>query len=181
MKKLLAVALLICSGLAHAGSFIVEGSHANVSNRPDSEGYLIQVSEQVAKNLDASAQMLVTQADKTNAVTSRYEFGLTPRYDLGFGTFYTKFAVGQRLSSTGNREYYGIEPGIVIPFAKDWDFRLGYRMRDGFNGSVNERTNTTRIGLAYELTKNDILSIRYDYQRGDLEQNSWNFAYIRRF
>lgn len=181
MKKLLTAALLFCTGLANAGTFIVEGSHANVVNRPDSTGYLIQVAERVYKNVDASAQILVTQSDGTNTVTSRYEFGLTPRYNLGFGTFYTKFAVGQRLAATGNREYFGIEPGIVIPFAKDWDLRLGYRIRDGFNGAVNERTNTTRIGIAYELTKKDILSLRYDYQRGDLEQNSWNFAYIRRF
>lgn len=181
MKKLLAVALLICSGLAHAGSFIIEGSRAEVVNRPDSTGYLIQVSERIVKNLDASAQILVTQSDGTNSVASRYELGLTPRYDLTFGTFYTKFAVGQRLASTGNREYIGIEPGIIIPFASDWNLRFGYRFRDGLNDSVGERTNTARLGVSYNLTKNDILSVRYDYQRGDLEQRSWNFAYIRRF
>lgn len=181
MKKLLAIALLGLSGLANAGSFLVETSQVDGITRANSTGYLVQVSEGISKNVDASFQMLVTQTDGTNSVSSRYEFGLTPKHNLGFGTFYTKVALGQKLSSTGNKDYYGIEPGVIIPFADRWNVRFGYRMRDGYSGSTGEHTNTARLGVGYDLTKVDSINLRYDRQRGDTEQNSWNLAYIRRF
>ena len=181
MKKLLALALLALSGLANAGSFMLETAQVDGITRANSTGYLMQVSESITKNVDASAQILTTQTDGTNAVSTRYEFGLSPKYNLGFATFYTKFAVGQKLSSTGNKDYYGIEPGIIVPFAQNWNVRFGYRMRDGYNGSTSERTNTARLGVGYDFTKVDGINLRYDRQRGDTEQNSWNLAYIRRF
>lgn len=181
MKKLLAIALLGLASVANAGSFIVETSQVDGMARADGTGYMIQVSESVAKNLDASAQITVAQTDGTNAVSSRYELGLSPKYNLGFGTFYTKFAAGQKLSSSGNKDYYGIEPGIIVPFAQNWNVRYGFRFRDGLGGSTGERTNTHRLGVGYDFTKSDSINVRYDRQRGDSEQNSWNLAYIRRF
>lgn len=181
MKKMLAVVLLGLAGLAHAGSFLVETSQVEGINRANSTGYLIQVSEGITKNLDASAQILATQVDGTNSVSSRYELGLTPKYKFGSATVYTKFATGQRLSSSGNKEYYGIEPGIIVPFAQNWNVRYGFRFRDGLGGDTGERTNTHRLGVGYAFTKTDSINVRYDRQRGDSEQNSWNFAYIRRF
>ena len=85
------------------------------------------------------------------------------------------------MSSTGNKDFYGIEPGVIVPFADRWNVRFGYRMRDGYSGSTGERTNTARLGVGYDLTKVDSINVRYDRQRGDSEQNSWNLAYIRRF
>jgi predicted porin len=181
MKKLLAIALLGLAGAANAGSFLVETSRVDGMTRADATGFLIQVSEGITKNLDASAQILVSQTDGTNSVSSRIELGLTPKHKLGNVTLYTKFATGQRLSSTGNREYYGIEPGVIVPFAQNWNVRYGFRFRDGLNGSVGERTDTHRLGVGYSFTKTDSVNVRYDRQRGDSEQNSWNLAYIRRF
>jgi opacity protein-like surface antigen len=181
MKKILAVALLGLAGLANAGSLLVETAQIDGITRANSTGYLIQVSEEIAKNVDASAQILTYQTDGTNSVSSRYELGLSPKYKLGSATLYTKFALGQKLSSTGNKDFYGIEPGVIVPFAERWNVRFGYRMRNGYDGSTGERTNTARLGLGYDLTKVDSINIRYDRQRGDLEQNSWNLAYIRRF
>ena len=181
MKKFLIAALMAIAGTAQAGSFIVETSQVDGMTRANSTGYLIQVSEEIAKNIDASAQIVVAQTDGTNSVSSRYEFGLSPKYKLGFATVYTKFALGQKLSSTGNKDYYGIEPGIIVPFADRWNVRFGYRFRDGYGGSTGERTETARLGVGYDLTKKDSINVRYDRQRGDSEQNSWNLAYIRRF
>jgi hypothetical protein len=181
MKKMLAVALLALAGAANAGNFIVETSQVDGMTRADSTGYLIQVSEGITKNLDASAQILTTQVDGTNSVSSRYELGLTPKHKLGSVTLYTKFATGKKLSSTGNKEYYGIEPGVIITFAQNWNVRYGFRFRDGLGGDTGERTNTHRLGVGYDFTKTDSINVRYDRQRGDSEQNSWNFAYIRRF
>lgn len=182
MKKLLAIALLgLTSVAANAGSFIVETSQVDGLTRANSTGYLIQVSESVAKNLDASAQISVAQTDGTNSVSSRLELGLTPKYKMGSVTLYTKVAAGQKLSSSGNKDYYGIEPGIIVPLAQNLNVRYGFRFRDGLGDSTGERTNTHRLGVSYDFTKADSVNVRFDRQRGDSEQNSWNLAYIRRF
>jgi len=181
MKKFLAVALLGLASVANAGSFIVETAQVDGMARADATAYLVQVSENITKNLDASAQIVTTQTDGTNSVSSRYELGLTPKHKIGSVTLYTKFATGKKLSSTGNKEYYGIEPGIIIPFAQNWNVRYGFRFRDGLGGDTGERTSTHRLGVGYDFTKTDSINVRYDRQRGDSEQNSWNLAYIRRF
>lgn len=181
MKKLLAIALLGLASVANAGSFVVETSQVDRMTRADSTGYLIQVSESVAKNLDASAQITVAQTAGTNSVSSRYELGLTPKYKMGSVTLYTKVAAGQKLSSSGNKDYYGIEPGVIVPFAQNLSVRYGFRFRDGLGGSTGERTSTHRLGVGYDFTKRDSVNVRYDRQRGDSEQNSWSVGYVRRF
>jgi len=181
MKKLLALILLSLAGLANAGSFIVEYSPVKGIGRPDGTGYLVKVGETIANNLELDLQMVTAQSDGTNSVSTRIETGLTPRFDLGFGTFYTKVGLGRKLDAKGNKDYYGIEPGIIVPLNDKFSVRYGYRFRDGYGGDTGERTDTHRLGVGYNLTKNDAINVRFDRQRGDSNQDSWNFAYIRRF
>lgn len=181
MKKMLAVALLGLAGIANAGSFIVEYSPVKGIGRPDGTGYFIKVGENIAKDVELDFQAVTAQSEGSNSVSTRLEVGLTPRHNLGFATVYTKFGLGTKLDAKGNKDYYGIEPGIIVPFADRWNVRYGYRMRDGYNGDTGERTNTHRLGLGYSLTKTDAINVRFDRQRGDSNQDSWNFAYIRRF
>jgi hypothetical protein len=181
MKKFLAVALLSLASVANAGSFIVEYSPTQGIGRPDGTGYLVKVGESISKNVELDFQAVTAQSDGTLAVSTRLEAGLTPKFNVGFGTFYTKFGLGRKLDARGNKDYYGIEPGIIVPFANRWNVRYGYRFRDGYGGDTGERTDTHRLGVGYELTKTDAINVRFDRQRGDSNQNSWNFAYIRRF
>ena len=181
MKKFLAVALLGLASVANAGSFIVEYSPVKGIGRPDGTGYLIKVGETVAKNVELDVQAAIAQSDGTNAVSTRLETGLTPKFDIGFGTFYTKFALGRKLDARGNKDYYGIEPGVIVPLNDKFSVRYGFRFRDGYGGDTGERTDTHRLGVSYNLTKTDAINVRFDRQRGDSQQDSWNFAYIRRF
>jgi hypothetical protein len=180
MKKMLAVALLALAGAANAGSFIIEYSPVKGIGRPDGTGYFIKVGENVAKNVELDLQAATAQSDGSNSVSTRIEAGLTPRVDIGFGTFYTKFGLGRKLDARGNKDYYGIESGIVVPLNNKISVRYGYRYRDGL-GDTGERTDTHRLGVGYSLTKTDAVNVRFDRQRGDSNQDSWNFAYIRRF
>ena len=181
MKKMLTVAVLALAGVANAGSFIVEYSPVQGIGRPDGTGYLIKAGDSVAKNVELDIQAAIAQSDGTNAVSTRLEAGLTPKFDIGFGTFYTKFGLGRKLDAKGNKDYYGIESGVIVPLNDLFSIRYGYRYRDGYGGSAGERTDTHRLGVGYNLTKTDAINVRFDRQRGDSNQDSWNFAYIRRF
>jgi len=94
---------------------------------------------------------------------------------------YTKVAVGEKLTSGGPKEYYSIEPGIVVRLNKDISVRAGYRYRTAFDSAVHDTTRTQRLGASYALTKKDSVNLRFDRVRGDSVQNSWNLAYTRSF
>jgi opacity protein-like surface antigen len=183
MKKLLITTLLALASLsAVAGTATIEySSIEGLNGGKDGTGYLFQVSETVAKNLDLSAQMLTTQSDGTHTLGSRVEVGITPKLPTAFGTLYTKVSVGEKLTSAGPKEYYAVEPGITVPVTDNISVRAGYRYRVAFDSAINDTTRTERLGASYALTKQDSLTVRFDRQRGDSQQNSWNFAYTRSF
>ena len=183
MKKLLATAILgLASMTAMAGNATMEYSSVEgLNGGKDATGYLFQVSETVAKNLDASAQMLTTQTSGTNSLGSRVEIGLTPKLPTAFGSLYTKVSVGEKLTGNGPKEYYSIEPGVVVRVNKDISVRAGYRYRTAFNSAVHDTTRTERLGVSYAFNKIDSVNVRFDRVRGDTIQNSWNLAYTRSF
>ena len=190
MKKLLAIAILgLASLTAMANEITGAGGRATVeysnvdgvNGAKDGKGYLVNWNQNITKNLDGGFQMTTSQTDGTNSVSSRVEGSLTPKYDLGFATAYVKGSIGVRLNSLGSNEFYAVEPGVVVPLGYGFSTRVGYRYRAAFNSSIADTTETARVGVTYALTKKDAFTVRYDRQRGDSQQNSWNFAYTRGF
>jgi hypothetical protein len=92
-----------------------------------------------------------------------------------------KGSIGVKLNTLGSNEFYAVEPGVIVPLGNDFSTRVGYRYRAAFDSGIADTTRTARVGLTYALTKKDAFTLRYDRQRGDSEQNSWNFAYTRGF
>lgn len=183
MKKLLATAILGLASLsALAGSATVEYSNVEgVNGAKNGKGYLVNWNDSITKTLDGGFQMTTAQTDGTNSVSTRVEASLTPKYALGFGTAYIKGSVGLKLNSAGSTEFYAVEPGIIVPLGGGFSTRIGYRYRAAFDSGIADTTRTARVGLTYALTKKDALTLRYDQQRGNSEQNSVNFAYTRSF
>jgi len=183
MKKLLATAILGFASLtAMAGSATVEYSDVEgVNGAKNGKGYLVNWNDSITKNLDGGFQMSTAQTEKTNAVSTRVEASLTPKYDLGLATAYMKGSIGVKLNTLGSNEFYAVEPGVIVPLGNDFSTRVGYRYRAAFDSGIADTTRTARVGLTYALTKKDAFTLRYDRQRGDSEQNSWNFAYTRGF
>jgi len=183
MKKLLATAILgLASVTVMAGSATVEYSNVEgVNGAKNGTGYLVNWSDSITKNLDGGFQMTTAQTDGTNAVSTRVEVNLTPKYDLGMATAYFKGTYGTKLNSSGTTDYYAVEPGVIVPLNDKFSVRAGYRYRAAFDDKIADTTRTERLGVTYALTKTDAFTIRYDRQRGDNNQNSWNFAYTRGF
>ena len=142
---------------------------------------MINFAVPVTKTLDGGFQMVTSQTDGTNSVSTRVETFLNPKYDLGFASAYLRTAVGTRLNSAGSSEYYAVEPGVVVPLGSGVSTRIGYRYRAAFDSGVADTTETARLGVSYALTKKDAFTVRYDRVRGDSNQNSWNLAYTRGF
>jgi hypothetical protein len=183
MKKLLATAVLGLASLsAMAGSATFEYSNVEgINGAKNGTGYLVNWNDSITKNLDGGFQMTTAQTDGTNAVSTRVEASLTPKYDLGMATVYFKGTYGTKLNSAGTTDYYAIEPGVIIPLGNNFSTRIGYRYRSAFDNKIADTTRTERVGVTYALTKKDAFTVRYDRQRGDSNQNSWNFAYTRSF
>lgn len=183
MKKLLATAILGLASLSvMAGSATVEYSNVEgVNGAKNGKGYLVNWNENITKTLDGGFQMTTAQTDGTNSVSTRVEASLTPKYALGSATAYFKGSVGVKLNSAGTTEYYAVEPGVIVPLNQVLSVRAGYRYRAAFDSGIADTTRTERFGVTYALTKQDAFTVRFDRQRGDSNQDSWNFAYTRRF
>ena len=183
MKKLLATAILGLASLsAMAGSATVEYSSVDgVNGAKNGTGYLVNFNDSITKTLDGGLQMTTAQTDGTNAVSTRVEASLTPKYDLGVVTAYVKGSVGLKLTTAGSTEFYSVEPGVIVPLGQGFSTRIGYRYRAAFDSGIADTTRTARVGVTYALTKKDAFTLRYDQQRGNSEQNSVNFAYTRSF
>jgi hypothetical protein len=184
MKKLVIGFLMAAaSALALADNVIIEGSNTNgLNGGKDGRGALMKYGKTLTNNLEADLQYQTTQTDITNAMSTRLEVGLTPSYNLGFGTLYARTAYGQKYNTTGNFNYYSVEPGIIVPLGNGFSTRVGYRFRDAVNsGSFADRTETARAGVRYDINKQDAVNLRFDRIRGDVDQNVWALSYIRSF
>ena len=184
MKKLVIGFLMAAaSALALADNFIIEGSTVDgINGGKDSRGALMKYGKTLNKNLEADFQFQTSQTSGTNSMSTRLEMGLSPSYSLGFGKLYTKVAIGEKYNTTGNFTYTSIEPGIIVPLGNGFSTRVGYRYRDAVDSAkFSDRTNTLRVGVKYDLNKQDAVNLRFDRVRGDQDQNIVALSYIRSF
>jgi hypothetical protein len=192
MKKILAIlAMATISSGVFAASATIEYENINgVGSTPkDQRNVNLTVRENINANFVGDVQLSNTanvgsDGNKDAASSFRAETGLTGLYDLGPANLYTRVAIGEKYSTTTNFAYYSVEPGVIVPFGSTGlSAKVGYRFRTAISdaNTYNDTTDTTRIGLAYDITKKDQVAVRFDRVRGDSQQNAWNFNYTRGF
>lgn len=183
MKKIVAILGLSLATQVFAGSATIEGQDISNATGSDQRNYNLTVRESIAKGVTADVQFSQTTTRGTDALGStRMETGLTPTVGLGPVTGYTRVAVGQRFSTTGDFSYYSIEPGIVAPLGNGFSAKVGYRYRNAFDATANaDMTRTWRAGVSYDLTKVDSIGVRYDRVNGDSDQKVVAVSYTRGF
>ena len=187
MKKIIAIiaTLALTAGTTFAGTVTIEGGHTNgLEGGRDASSMTFSVSESINKTFSVHTQIRSQQSDVTNAVSTRLEVGGTGTVPL-FGSVkgYTRVALGQRFSSTGESVYYSIEPGLSMPLSPSLTARVGYRYRTAAeNPDVNkDTTNTVRVGMSYALNKQHAVGARFDRQVGDSRQDGYAVFYSRSF
>jgi len=184
MKKLVIGFLMAAtSALAFADNIVIDRAWTSgLNGGKDGNGVLMKYGKTLNKNLEADFQYQTTQTEGTNSMSTRLELGITPSYNLGFGKLYTKVAVGEKFNTTGNFTYTSIEPGIIVPLGNGFSTRVGYRYRDAVDSAkFADRTNTWRVGVKYDFSKQDAVNLRFDRVRGDQDQNTLVLSYIRSF
>jgi hypothetical protein len=183
MKKIsLIIASLAFAGLASAGTITVEGQNQQGDKgAKDSVNYQLSVKESFNNTFAGDVGFTNYQQNGTNALSTRLEAGVTGTMPVGPLVAYTRVAVGDKYSNTGDFNYWSVEPGVMYTTGKVTT-KLGYRYRTSFNSNVNlDTTDTVRAGLSYALTKKDSIGVRYDQVRGDSNNHSYNFSYTRSF
>jgi len=186
MKKILAgLVALALSGMVFAGSVTVEGAKINTIGGNDQMNTNFTLSESINSTFGVHAQVSSSQTDNTNAVITRLEVGGTATAPL-FGPIsgYTKVAFGEKYSTSGQFQYYSVEPGFTAPIGSTGlTAKVGYRFRTAvINANVNnDTTQTVRVGVAYAINKENAVGFRFDRITGDSRQDGYNVFYTRSF
>lgn len=168
---------MLTAGLANAGGFgaVEYSSRDGVDGTADSTAYKVTIGTTLTDNLKVDLSNQFKQNDGTNTNSSRLETGLT--YDQVLAsklTAYGRVAVGEKFTSTSDFAYFSVEPGIKYAVTPVWSVKAGYRYRNAFNGSNDDKTNTVRLGTEYAIAKNYTVGLGFDRVRGDTDYNAIN-------
>ena len=181
MKKIFAIlALAITSTVFAADSFTVEGQHINNAGAAAQQQYVLGVKKEF-NGFAGDLAIQNAQTEGTNALSTRLEAGATVAGPVGL---YARAAIGQKYNNTTDFTYYSIEPGIAaaVPGVQGLTAKVGYRFRSAFDSSQNnDQTHTARYSLAYALSKQDTVALKYDRVNGDNNQKVVAVAYTRGF
>jgi len=187
MKKALLVALAVLSfgALAEESAknfghiqYAYRGTVGDDAGDPNRQGGGITLGHKFSNRaqIDLVSQFRKENGDMTNTM-GRTEVGAT----LSEGHFYVRGATGLKYNSTDSDTYYSIEPGIKVKLNDTWSTKVGYRFRDSYSDSANDRTNTARLGAEYALNDTSSLTAQYDRSYGDAEFNGVNLGYYFKF
>ena len=183
MKKIaLATVLALAVGSALAAEVRLEAQDANGTGSTASQRvYELGVKESINKNFAGDIVIKNYRTDNTNALSTRYEAGLTATTDVGIVSPYARLAVGEKYVSGANGfSYYSVEPGVAVKQGPV-GVSLGWRYQTAFSDSQNDETRTWRAKLGYDVTKNNTVYVGYDRQRGDSNQNITKVGFVHRF
>jgi hypothetical protein len=178
MKKLiLAVVMLVTSGLTMAQSVTVNYGVQQNSTGAQTQGHYVQLvgAAPITENLTNDFGINAFQADVSKNEFNRFEDGLTYKYQLN-NTFTTSLRGGlgyMESSNKGNWSYYVIEPKITANLVYGFDASVAYRRRAAFNDAYYDDSNTMRYALGYHVTGKDYVRLMYDDLKGS-NGNTYN-------
>lgn len=121
-------------------------------------------------NSDAGASSTRLEAGAT------YQYGLTQDVAL-----YTRAATGYKFTTNDDYAYYSVEPGVKVAVTGDLAVKAGYRFRDAYSDSYNEKTNTVRFGAEYTVAKDQLVTVGVDRSYGASEFIGYNLGYVVKF
>jgi hypothetical protein len=186
MKKIILASILTAVvGVAGAQTSVTIGGTAaesdatgQVTNRKS-----LTVRTEVGAGLTGEVGVSNGQNSTTNATSVRQELGLSGTvFQAGAVKATLRGGVGLKTSSgKEGTEYFTIEPSISVKVTDSLTARVGYRFRDAFSSSVADRSDTTRFGLSYALTKKDTVGLGYDVVKKDGAEKATTLSYTRSF
>jgi hypothetical protein len=183
MKKIAIATLMVFAGFANAASVTLEGQdQLGDKGAKNSANYQVSVKEAINKTFAGDVSFTNYQQHQTEALSTRIEAGVTGSVPVGPIGVYTRVALGEKYSNTGNFAYYSIEPGVTYTVGKA-TAKVGYRYRTAVvdPNVSNDTTDTVRAGVSYAVTAKDAIGFRFDRVKGDSTNHSYNISYTRSF
>jgi opacity protein-like surface antigen len=149
------------------------------------QGVNFTLGRRVLDNLtiDLGEQFRTERLNNDNGVsTTRLETGATYSYNLlPAVSLYTRGGLGYKVTSNQDYTYYSVEPGVRYSVTDAVSVKAGYRFRDAFNDTYNEKTNTVRFGAEYALAKDQALTLGIDRSYGASDFIGYNAGYMIKF
>ena len=133
--------------------------------------------------LDVNNQFRTERLNSDNGSSSnRLEAGVTKLLQLtDTVSVYGRGAIGQKFATSEDHTYYSVEGGVKTQVTSALNVKAGYRYRDAYSESYNDKTNTIRLGAEYALNKTSALTLGIDRAYGDSEFIGYNLGYVVKF
>ena len=184
IKMLALASLLAVSSIASAQSVTVGYAHRALDSGAQEHQNSLSVKTKAYGSFTGDIGFSASQNDNTNAVTNRYELGVTYKQPLT-SLLSADFRVAQGWKAKSGVEattYYVLEPSVTakIPSTAA-SVKVGYRVRNAWESDVADNSKTTRLAFGYDLTKVDKISLGRDWQRGDGAVTQTTLQYTRAF
>ena len=121
----------------------------------------------------------------SNSIEARVQkmYEVAPRLSVG-----ARLGVGQAynevntLGKTVDFGYYTVEPKAEYMLTDKLSALVSFRWRDAFGSDTNNyQTRTWKAGFGYDLTKKDLVEVKYFQKRGDYDSNGVALEYTRGF
>jgi hypothetical protein len=107
--------------------------------------------------------------------------GLEVRAKKSLGAFYLGGRLGESIKSTTHFSYYAVDAGVKFPLAAGFTGDVGGRYRNAFESGKSYETTRAHATVAYALTKQDSVAVRFSRSYGDEEKDAWRLSYTRSF
>jgi hypothetical protein len=183
-KMILITALFGLASVAQAqSSMSLSYGQKDMLDNTQAHQVALSVKTRLLKQLDGEVGFSNDSTDATNALTTRMEAGviflqpLNENIDFNFKTM-----IGQKQKSGQEGfAYYSLEPSVKVKLPARFFASVGYRFRNAFDESNNDRSNTMKYAVGYQVTPKDSISLGYDVTRGDGANDMTSIKYTRSF
>ncbi len=133
---------------------------------------------------DYSLKLELSQAEiGKGALSEGIEVRIKRGFALGILKPYVGIRIGERITSTTHFSHYAVDVGTKFPLVGNLSGDVGYRYRNAFDAVNLYDSNRGHVALAYALTKQDSVAIRYSQTYGarSEQKDSYRLTYSRTF
>ena len=179
--KAIAAALFVAAtSTAFAGGYAAYEYSEETNRATDAENIknAVVVGMKTAEGTDYS---LKSETSQTALGSGSISSGLEIRVKQSFGAFYLGGRLGEKISSSSHFSHYAVDAGVKIPLAAGFTGDVGARFRNAFDTANSYETQRAHVAVAYALTKQDAVAVRWSRTWGDEEKDAWRLQYTRSF
>lgn len=186
LVKLLVAASLLAASSAYAGGYadLQYYQEENRNTQAENYKYAITAGYKTDSAWDYSIKLETSQAEVGNgSISEGVEARVRKNFALGPFKPYLGVRLGEKIGSSSHFTHYAFDAGTKFPLVGSLSGDVGYRYRDAFDVTNEYRSDRYHVALAYAITKQDSVALRYSQAYGDTseEKNSWRLTYSRQF